>query len=219
MEITDVFAEYSHTKRVSDAVYMSLKHMIIKGGLLPGHKLAANAISKELDISVTTVNEAIKMLEYDGYAEFRQNSGYLTAEISLEDVLMLNDLLSLITTAAVEAVNIYDRATLIMIEESLKHKNEEDNFLLDKKFHLTLAQVTGNDELISAMRDAYDKTEWGINALNLAKPSQAILDEHNIISYYLTKHDDKYRLNLPSLIERHRLSHEKIYTAGRKWMR
>lgn len=214
MEIVEIYNYYNNCKRVADSVYAALRHMIIKGELPLNSKLDIEYISSKLDISSTSVTEAVKILEYEGYVFFAQGLGYCVGNIDLDDMLSLNNMLAVLTKGAIENINIYDRHSLIMIDESLKQLSEKTNFEMDKKFHITLALVTGNDELIRAMKDVYNRIEWCMNVLNLPDMPSQLIDEHKIMAYYLTKHEDKYRSNMPQIIERHRVSHSK-YILGK----
>ncbi len=207
--IIEIFNYFNNSKRISDTIYMTLKRMIITAQFLPDSKIDEAAISDQLGVSATSIREALKILEYNRYINFNQRIGYCVSQINLEDMVLLNDMMAMLTRASVEVISIYDRASIIMIEESLKDSGEADNYALDKKFHLTLALTTKNEEYIASMRDIYDRLEWGKNALHLPDLSQNILDEHKLIAYYLMKHDDKYRDNMPGMIDRHKLSHVK----------
>ena len=71
-------------------LYNSIREAILRGHIQSGEKLPSlRALSKSLDLSVTTVQQAYNQLLLEGYIQSRPQSGYYINDISAEDVLKL----------------------------------------------------------------------------------------------------------------------------------
>ena len=85
----------ANEKRLSDRVADDILNMItIEKRFLPGDKLPnENDLSKELDISRTTLREAIRILVTNGILEIKRGLGtFVRGDISVEKLNELNPL-------------------------------------------------------------------------------------------------------------------------------
>lgn len=183
--LRDIYQEIGARIRVSDSVYLTIKKAVITGVLLPQEKIDEKSITEELDISQTSLREAIKLLEADHYISFTKGKGYTVDNVTLEDLMKINELLSILTVASIEIICPIDSTTAIIISESLNKEIETTNFALDEKFHMTLAFCTKNSEILKAMRDSYDRLLWGMNVLSIKDLNSDIIEDHRKMADYL----------------------------------
>jgi DNA-binding GntR family transcriptional regulator len=71
--------------RLIDAVYHSLEEAILAGRMRPGERLVETWIAEQLQVSRTTVREALLMLEHEGYVVSKPRHGTFVARLARED--------------------------------------------------------------------------------------------------------------------------------------
>src|SRR5215207_3276571 len=75
--------------RLVDDVYRSLEEAILSGRMRPGERVVESWLSKHLEVSRTTIREALLMLERDGYVVSEPRRGTFVTRLSHEDALDL----------------------------------------------------------------------------------------------------------------------------------
>src|SRR5262249_22317836 len=89
--------------RLIDAVYHSLEEAILAGRMRPGERLVETWIAEQLQVSRTTVREALLMLEHEGYVVSKPRHGTFVARLAHEDALDLCYSRALLESFAVSA--------------------------------------------------------------------------------------------------------------------
>jgi GntR family transcriptional regulator, rspAB operon transcriptional repressor len=75
--------------RLVDLVYHSLEDAILSGRMRPGERLVEAWIAEQLQVSRTTVREALLKLEHEGYAVSKPRRGTFVTRLAREDALDL----------------------------------------------------------------------------------------------------------------------------------
>jgi GntR family transcriptional regulator, rspAB operon transcriptional repressor len=75
--------------RLVDSVYHSLEDAILSGRIRPGERLVETWIAQQLQVSRTTVREALLRLEHEGYAVSKPRRGTFVTRLAREDALDL----------------------------------------------------------------------------------------------------------------------------------
>jgi DNA-binding GntR family transcriptional regulator len=89
--------------RLVDDVYRSLEEAILSGRMRPGERLVESWIAEHLEISRTTVREALLMLERQGYVVSKPRRGTFVTRLAREDALDLCYNRALLESFAVRA--------------------------------------------------------------------------------------------------------------------
>ncbi len=210
--LRNIYQKIGTRIRVSDSIYLAIKKAIITGLLLPQEKIDEKLIAEELVVSQSSLREAIKLLEADHYISFTKGKGYTIDNTTLEDLMKINELLSILTIASIEIICPIDSTTTIILSESLNQEFETTNYALDKKFHMTLAFCTKNSEILNAMRDSYDRMMWGMNVLSINDISTDIIEDHKKIIKFLVQNKDLNREAVSNIITEHFNKHLKNIT-------
>lgn len=197
-------------KRITNILSNTIKRAIINLYFKSAERIAEDRIAAALDVSVSSVREALKILCYEDFVIFNKGSGYYVAHISRRNMLELNEMLRILTYACAESFNINDACAIVMIKESLKCDVETDHLQLDKKFHMTLALCCDNSEYIDTMRDVYDKLEWGMRALEISDVPDSILQDHHLIADAILGQSQVGRERIKELIDDHAAHHQNI---------
>lgn len=157
--------------KIYEKVMEEIKDLVRKGDLKKGDKLPSERdLSEQLQVSRTSVREALRVLEVFGLIQSRHGEGnfindnfensfleplsiiFLLLGSKTEDILQLRQIIEP-ETAALAAKNITQAQLAELREIANELSNTEDieiSASLDKKFHYKIAQASGN-LLISTM--------------------------------------------------------------------
>lgn len=170
-------------KRISDQVFDQLRELIARGELKPGDQLMPERdLSVAMDVSRTTIRNAINKLVVLGLLEHRQGQGTFVrmpdsrdnnplAAAMKADNATLEDLLEVrmglecnaASLAAYRAVE----EDIRFLEKSLEEMKKEVmsgrlGTEADVSFHMAISYATKNPVQIHIMRDLYDLLFYGI---------------------------------------------------------
>lgn len=178
-----MFTPIKSTK-VYEQVMEQIKQMIVDGTLKRGDKLPSEReLVERLQVSRTSIREALRALQIIGLVECRQGEGNyirqsfensLFEPLSIMFMLEESDPIEIIEvrkvieveTVAIAAHKITDKeleSLEILIKAFHISKNEEDNVQIDKKFHYEIAQASRNYLIsnilhaISSLMDSFIK--------------------------------------------------------------
>ncbi|MDF2486242.1 MAG: regulatory protein GntR [Herbinix sp.] len=196
-----------------------IKLQIRAGNLTSGSKLPAEReLSQILGISRNSVREAIRTLDIMGVISSQQGAGnYLTGnfENNLVESLSMMFLLNQIDyqqisqlrralemqalTLAIDNITEEQIQELTLVVAELEHTTEENNIILDKKLHYTIATASQNiliTNILQALSDLIDQFIVDLRREILSSPdSKIILQEaHNGMMLSLI-HRDKNMAN------------------------
>lgn len=142
--------------RLVDDVYRSLEEAILSGRMRPGDRLVETWIADQLNVSRTTIREALLMLERGGYVKSNPRRGMCVTRLAPEDSLDLRTMRALLESFAVSAGYArVDQALLDHLERSqelmLACRLPEDVptlIQIDLAFHRPLAELAGSSRLV-----------------------------------------------------------------------
>jgi DNA-binding GntR family transcriptional regulator len=147
-------------------VYEAMKEEIINGQLPPGSIISELSLAERYETSRTPVREACQFLQKDGLLEAVPHKGFFVAEITMKQVQDIYQLrLVLEGTCARIAAEKITRAELQELEAlgrpiTFTASNEQSfrrSSELNRRFHLRIAEITGNQELIKILSNILDK--------------------------------------------------------------
>lgn len=195
-------------KRLSDSIADDIMSMIvIEKRFLPGDKLPnENELSEELNISRTTLREAIRILVTNGVLEIRRGKGtYVKEDIEVNNIESLGNL----ADAKINAKDLYEmrlifepeaayyatiRASDAELERILdygtrieqKIKCNEDRTAVEQKFHKSIVKATHNEFMEKLMPVIYEAIDKGV--ILSKRKELAIKDtinDHNMIMEFI----------------------------------
>lgn len=196
-------------KRLSDRIADDILAMItIEKKFQPGDKLPNEIeLSEELDISRTTLREAIRILVTNGILEIKRGKGtYVKENINLSETMQsLHDL----SNARINAKDLYEMrlifepeaayyATIRASDAELKRildygkqieeriQRNEDRTDVEQKFHQSIAKATHNEFMDKLMPVIYQAIDKGV-LLSQQDESVALdtLRDHQMIMEFM----------------------------------
>jgi DNA-binding GntR family transcriptional regulator len=140
-------------------VYNDIVRLISSGHYPPGTRLDESQIADELGVSRTPLREAISKLVKDGLVEHRPYKGNFVRQFTAREVFDLYEVRKGLESMAVRlaiphltASSIAELRTILgEIGTALEASDLEAYGFADKRFHDAIAQLSGNQTLISLL--------------------------------------------------------------------
>ena len=141
----------------------------VAGGLLPPER----ELAKQLGVSRSSVREALIALEMTGWVDIRTGNGVYVAQplpqaavpqesetCSLQDLLQAREAFEgMLAGFAARNGTTVQRAALLALTAELQQYNENDAAFLeqDKRFHLLISEMSGNDVLRDLLEQLWNR--------------------------------------------------------------
>ncbi len=148
-------------KSLSEAAYSIIRKKILRGEFALGSRIREDVLAEQITISRTPVREAINRLVADGIIIKKSQRGLylidpgpeqiednIDIRISLEK-LSVEKCIERATDEGVEEIS----NSLLDFEKALRQKDYDVCNQLDSDFHTLIAQMSGNDSLVSLLDD------------------------------------------------------------------
>ena len=205
-------APLPHTKGgrvIADWVTDTLQAAIISGHFEPGEKLDQDLISKELEVSLTPVREAIRRLESEGFIEVRPHRGAFIAQITKQDVQETYKLRKLLEAEIVRQVtpvipdSVLDEldATLREAQTQFDAGDHSRHYECDVQFHATIINLVENTLLKVVLDSIIDRISIvrRFGQLKAGPHLVTSFDEHRGILQAMRQRDSEKAAELMSL--------------------
>lgn len=134
--------------------YEKIKEQIITLELAPGAQLSAQALAESLDMGLTPVEEALKLLAHDELVEITPRHGIYVAAVSVADLEQLSEmrvpLEALCARLAAQRATPDDIVVLEALRQEQASVSSDDShrlFQIDHKFHQAIARAAHNKYL------------------------------------------------------------------------
>ncbi|MER5887037.1 GntR family transcriptional regulator [Streptomyces sp. NPDC001941] len=161
-------------ERLRDQVGNALRAGMISGDLVPGEIYSAPQLAAEFGISATPVREAMLDLAREGLVEPVRNKGFRITEVSERDLDQYAQLRELIEIPTIGAIT--RTATREQLEAlrpianeivACARKHDLIGYLeADRRFHLSLLGLSGNDRLVQVVGDLRNRSRlYGLTGL------------------------------------------------------
>ena len=134
--------------------YEQIKEQIISLELAPGAQLSAQTLAESLDMGLTPVEEALKLLAHDELVVITPRHGIYVADVSVADLEQLSEmrvpLEALCAHLAAQRATPDDIAVLEALRQEQASVSPDDSrrlFQIDHKFHQAIARAAHNKYL------------------------------------------------------------------------
>ncbi|WP_299703942.1 GntR family transcriptional regulator [uncultured Tateyamaria sp.] len=151
------------------AIYVKLREMAASFAFKPGERVNESSLSRDLGASRTPLREALNRLVAEGFVEFSAGRGFFCRTLSDKRIIHLYQARMAIECEAVRQAAMHAKpAELEAIDASLDLSADEYSnctnpirlMELDEAFHLQLAGLSGNPELLRMLETIYDKIRF-----------------------------------------------------------
>lgn len=150
-------------------LYAQLRNMAAAFIFKPGQRINESALSRDLGASRTPLREALNRLVSDGFVEFHPGQGFFCRDLSQSRVEHLYQARMAIECEAVRQAALHAKAEdLDALNAALDQTSDEYASCtdpirlmeLDEAFHMRLASLSGNGELLRMLATIYDKIRF-----------------------------------------------------------
>jgi len=181
--------------RVQD-IYTRLKAMVVGFAVRPGERLNEVTLSRDLGVSRTPLREALNRLMAERLVEFRPGTGFFCRALEPQAIYDLYELRKILETSAVMlACQRADAEGLASLHEETISQGLDITGLTvaeaaerDEAFHLGIARLTGNAELVAHLQTINDRIRF-IRWVNMAARVAESKREHLAVLEALMRRD------------------------------
>jgi DNA-binding GntR family transcriptional regulator len=186
------------TNSLREQAAEAIRASIVGGELLPGEIYSAIALAERLGVSATPVREAMLDLASAGLVEPVRNRGYRVLTPDEQDLDEISELRLMLEVPAmrkvVERASDAQLAALDPVVDAIESNADAGDlagFLTaDRRFHLTLLELTKNDRLTRLVAQLRDQTRLqGLKPLAEQRRLTASAREHRGILLALQARD------------------------------
>ncbi|GAA0394678.1 GntR family transcriptional regulator [Streptomyces luteireticuli] len=168
-------APITATERLRDQVAHALRAALISGELRPGEVYSAPVLAEDFGISATPVREAMLDLAREGLVEPVRNKGFRVTEVDERDLDQYTEIRMLIevpvTGRVARTAARADLEALRPIAEDIVRAARDHDLIgyleADRRFHLTLLGLAGNERLVETVGDLRKRSRlYGLTGLD-----------------------------------------------------
>lgn len=141
-----------------EKLYSTIRQMTVDFRLRPGERVNEVTLARQLEASRTPLREALNRLAAEGFIDFVGGRGFFCRKLTIEEVTDLYQLrMAIEPFCARAAAENPDPVALSKLSEFLSHTQDSTKWSLeqvvafDERFHMDIAQMTGNKALIHTL--------------------------------------------------------------------
>ena len=151
---------------LSEIAYAKIKEAILRHEIVPGQRLSHEELVLRLKISQTPIREALSRLAQEGYVTRLTNRGFRVSEMKVDEVVELFGLRHALEWYSLgEALQRLTPDGLSALEENIRLYKKAiatnaplvDRYLINKDFHMIIAQIAGNRLVARILDDTCEK--------------------------------------------------------------
>ena len=193
-----------------EALYASLKEMVVGFRIRPGERLNEVALARQLETSRTPLREALNRLISEQLIEFQPGRGFFCRDLTPSSVFELYELRTIIEVATVRlAIERADAADIAALHHTLytdglayAGRSVRELTSQDETFHIGIAELAGSSELVRQLTLINDRIRY-IRWIDMAERAAHTRGEHKLIMTAIEARDaDAAALLMRTHIER-----------------
>ncbi len=181
---------------LSEHAYQLIKHRIITGAFKPAENLNEAVVAQMLDLGRTPVNQAFDRLRLEALVDVMPRKGIVVRHIHFDEVLQISDARVLneayaIRLAAERATTAEIAAMREILAEAARLDDDLERFiLLDREFHMLIANAARNDVLSDILSNLNERSLrlWSISS-PMRRTRASVNEEHHDIFMAIFRRD------------------------------
>lgn len=181
-----------------------LRDMIIHGELAPGEKVPVAMLSRTLDVSLTPLREALKVLAEEGLVELTPNRGARVLSYTPEEATALFEVIagleSLAAELAAERMTADQLARLeamhVAMRDHYENREKDPYFDLNNRIHEAIVAYTGNDILVATHAKLMIRARRGryIAIVDPNRWREAMAEHEAVMSAFAARDSEQARM-------------------------
>lgn len=196
----------SQQLQLCDAIFVTLREAIIHNQIDHTTRFKEEEIASILKVSRTPVREALRLLQQNEYIVADPEKGYTIKKITLKESIDVTIYTRFLRSSAAEIVaRQITRSQLMLLENKKMTKSKLDAlndvkrvsnaYMCHQNFHLSIANLTGNEFLIKESTKAHKKLlmihYYYTNTMKSDFPASIYMKEHEQLIEAFKNHDSK----------------------------
>ncbi len=173
---------------LKEHAYQLIKHRIITCAFKPGESLNEATVAEMLNLGRTPVNQAFDRLRLEALVDVMPRKGIVVRHINFDEVLQISETRILneayaIRLAAERATTSEIAAMREVLAEAARRSDDLERFiLLDREFHMLIANAARNDVLSDILLNLNERSLrlWSISLADEAHKSAVNAEHHDI---------------------------------------
>jgi DNA-binding GntR family transcriptional regulator len=153
--------------RSQPAILAELRRVILEGGVPPGTPIPVDQVAETFGVSRIPVRESLSTLIGEGLVDHRPHSGYLVAQLTVEEFKGLYTVRGVLEKAALAAAvgqatdadDAIASAALGALDEALQNNDYRAYHVQSRRFHLALVTPSRMRPLLAMLESAWNVTE------------------------------------------------------------
>lgn len=141
----------------SDNIYQALRKKVIEFELRPEERINELQLAAEFGVSRTPIREVLNRLTAEGFMTFERNRGFFFRSLNIDEIVQIFQLRTILEKGAFEisaaVASDSDMKNFVeYVEERFANQegfSPDDALVRDEDFHIRLAELSGNGELVS----------------------------------------------------------------------
>jgi DNA-binding GntR family transcriptional regulator len=191
----DATTERDDGESAVERVYEQVRAMAISFEFRPGSRINELAIARKIGVSRTPLREALNRLTADGFLTFSPKQGFFRKPLSVREITDLYELREQIERGVVRLA--VDRASDAQLDDigafltqscDATGKTTSAILALDEGFHEQLAVLTGNVEIVQALKTLNDRIRF-VRWVNMEGRRDHTQAEHRALLEALRQRD------------------------------
>ena len=157
----------SENVTAQEGVLRELRVLIASGELEPGQQVVQDSLAASLGVSRVPLREALKVLEGEGQVTYHPHRGYFVADLSVEDLVEVYRIRSLLEDEAIrvgvplltdEDIE-YLEDVLNDVEAAAKSQNVSAVTAANRRFHFSVFEASNMPRLVRLIKNQWDATD------------------------------------------------------------
>lgn len=179
-----------------EALYRNLKKMAVDFRIRPGERINEVALARELDASRTPLREALNRLVAEQLIAFQPGKGFHCRTLDPQAIFALYEMREVLEEAAVRlACKRASDADLAALRDSFEAdglsyegKSIREVTAFDEAFHIGIARLAGNDELVRQLENINERIRF-IRCIDIANRAPVTIGHHKKLMAALMARD------------------------------
>ena len=159
------------TEDKKSQAYNKIKTLILTYQVNPGQRLDTEYLRREVGVSTTPIREVLNQLVEEGYVRQIKNRGYYVNDLSDKDIENLYEVREALELFAmrktlkegVKINNPFQKEIKQNIDLYYRYSDEKgyrNRLPMDERFHVILANLSGNDHLVTVLKNIFEKINY-----------------------------------------------------------
>ncbi len=139
-----------------------IRRLLFTNEIVPGQKLSYRMIAEKLDMSLTPVIQALKILEFQGLVKHMPNKGYCAEPLSLQEIKEIYELREVVELSLLpkvidnlDAENIHQLKSIIERDDA-GQMDLNTRLITDREFHTALSTISKQKIQIQILQNLFD---------------------------------------------------------------